>query len=100
MFPVYPFLCFNAAVALYLMRGWLEVAFVEVTNSPYRVSYLKVFIYSDIDYTPTTGVSILSLHEFHIHGRRYLCPYLCFSYFGTLALLPRPAVSRIRFSIQ
>ena len=64
MFPVYPLLCFNAAVALYLMRGWLEVAFVEVTNSPYRVSYLKVFIYSGIDYTPTTGVSILSLHEF------------------------------------
>jgi alpha-1,2-mannosyltransferase len=41
MFPAYPLLCFNAAVALYLMRGWLEVAYIKVTNSPYRVSYLK-----------------------------------------------------------
>jgi hypothetical protein len=44
MFPAYPLLCFNAAVALYLMRGWLEVAFIKVTNSPYRVSYLKASI--------------------------------------------------------
>ena len=41
MFPVCPLLCFNAAVVSYLMRGWLEVAFVKVTNSPYRVSYLN-----------------------------------------------------------
>jgi alpha-1,2-mannosyltransferase len=38
MFPVYPLLCFNAAVTLYLVRGWLEVAFVAATKSPYRVS--------------------------------------------------------------
>ena len=100
MFPAYPLLCFNAAVALYLMRGWLEVAFVKVTNSPYKVSYVKVFICSGIDNTPTTGVSIPSLHELHILGRRHLCAYLCFSYFCTLALLPRPADSCIRFSIQ
>lgn len=39
MFPIYPLLCFNAAVALYLMRGWLEAAYVKVTHSPYRVSF-------------------------------------------------------------
>ena len=39
MFPAYPLLCFNAAVALYLIRGWLEIAFIKVTNSPYKVNY-------------------------------------------------------------
>jgi alpha-1,2-mannosyltransferase len=38
MFPAYPLLCFNAAVTLYLVRGWMEVAFISLTNSPYRVS--------------------------------------------------------------
>jgi len=37
MFPAYPLLCFNAAVTLYLMRGWMEVAFIKVTKSPYQV---------------------------------------------------------------
>lgn len=38
MTPAYPLLCFNAAVCLYLMRGWIEVAYIKLTNSPYRVS--------------------------------------------------------------
>lgn len=100
MFPAYPLLCFNAAIALYLMRGWLEVAFIKVTNSPYRVSYLKAFICPGIDIPPTTGVSIIALQELHVLGRRHLWAYLRFSYFGTLALLPRPVDHRIRFSIQ
>ena len=37
-FPAYPLLCFNAAVSLYLIRGWLEVLFIYKTNSPYEVS--------------------------------------------------------------
>ena len=40
MFPAYPLLCFNAAVSLYLVRGWMEVAFIKFTRSPYRVSVL------------------------------------------------------------
>jgi len=39
MFPVYPLICFNAAVTVYLMRGWLEVAYIKMTRSPYRVSH-------------------------------------------------------------
>ncbi|KXN88819.1 Alpha-1,2-mannosyltransferase alg9 [Leucoagaricus sp. SymC.cos] len=39
MFPAYPLLCFNAAVTLYLMRGWMEVAFIIVTKSPYQASW-------------------------------------------------------------
>jgi alpha-1,2-mannosyltransferase len=38
MFPIYPLICFNAAVTLYLMRGWLEVAYIKATSSPYQVS--------------------------------------------------------------
>lgn len=38
MFPAYPLLCFNAAVTLYLLRGWQEAFFIKLTNSPYRVS--------------------------------------------------------------
>jgi alpha-1,2-mannosyltransferase len=40
MFPAYPLLCFNAAVTLYLMRGWMETAFVSVTKSSYKASLL------------------------------------------------------------
>lgn len=37
MFPTYPLLAFNAAVTLYLARGWVEVAYVRWTKSPYKV---------------------------------------------------------------
>ena len=37
MYPVYPLVCFNAAVMTYLLRGWIEVAYVKITKSPYRV---------------------------------------------------------------
>ena len=39
-FPAYPLLCFNAAVGVYLIKGWLEVAYIKVTNSPYNASPL------------------------------------------------------------
>jgi alpha-1,2-mannosyltransferase len=43
MFPAYPLLCFNAAVTLYLVRGWMEVAFISATKSPYRASKTSIF---------------------------------------------------------
>lgn len=43
MFPIYPFLCFNAAVTIYLVKGWQEVIFIRVTNSPYRASQTTMF---------------------------------------------------------
>lgn len=36
-FPAYTMICFNAAVTLYLVRGWMEVAYIKATASPYRV---------------------------------------------------------------
>jgi alpha-1,2-mannosyltransferase len=44
MFPVYPLLCFNSAVALYLIRGWLDAFFTKkvsqyaVRHSPFTSS--------------------------------------------------------------
>lgn len=38
MFPVYPLLCFNACVTVFLVKGWMETTFIYFTNSPYRVS--------------------------------------------------------------
>ena len=38
MYPVFPLVCFNAAVMTYLLRGWFEVAYIKITKSPYRVS--------------------------------------------------------------
>lgn len=40
MYPIYPLLCFNAAATLYLARGWMEVAYVKATNSPYKVGFI------------------------------------------------------------
>ena len=37
MFPAYPLICFNAALTLYLARGWLEVWYIKLTKSPYKV---------------------------------------------------------------
>ncbi|GMK56086.1 hypothetical protein CspeluHIS016_0211420 [Cutaneotrichosporon spelunceum] len=43
MFPVYPFLCFNACVSIFLVRGWFEKAYVNVTKSPYRAGQTELF---------------------------------------------------------
>ena len=45
MYPVYPMIYFNAAVCVYLIRGWMETAYVTWTKSPYRVSHtLRVLL--------------------------------------------------------
>ncbi|KAG9102402.1 mannosyltransferase [Ceratobasidium sp. 392] len=43
MYPAYPLLCFNAATTLYLMRGWMETAYIKVTQSPYQASQTRLF---------------------------------------------------------
>ncbi|KAG6814143.1 hypothetical protein H0H92_002138 [Tricholoma furcatifolium] len=43
MFPAYPLLCFNAAVTLYLLRGYQEALFIKLTSSPYRASQSQIF---------------------------------------------------------
>ncbi|CAE6451772.1 unnamed protein product [Rhizoctonia solani] len=43
LYPVYPLVCFNAAVTLYLARGWMETAYINATNSPYRAANTSIF---------------------------------------------------------
>ncbi|EKM61384.1 glycosyltransferase family 22 protein [Phanerochaete carnosa HHB-10118-sp] len=43
LYPVYPLIYFNAAVTIYLARGWMEVAYVKITKSPYRASIAVIF---------------------------------------------------------
>ena len=38
MYPLYPLLCMNAAVTIFLIKGWAETIYVKVTASPYNVS--------------------------------------------------------------
>lgn len=40
MFPIYPLLCFNAAVALNTARGWLEKLHFRITQNHHRVGFL------------------------------------------------------------
>lgn len=45
MYPAYPLICFNAAICLYLVRGWMERAFIKITASPYRAGLLDYLVY-------------------------------------------------------
>ncbi|KAM6498713.1 glycosyltransferase family 22 protein [Amanita muscaria] len=74
MFPVYPLLCFNAAVALYLLRGCLEVAFIKITKSPYKASRSSVF--RNFTSTVLMAASILSLSRIVAMRKYYGAPFL------------------------
>ncbi|KAF9074855.1 glycosyltransferase family 22 protein [Rhodocollybia butyracea] len=56
MFPAYPMLCFNAAVTVYLVRGWMETAFIAATKSPYRASRSSIFSTFTLSVLTTTAV--------------------------------------------
>lgn len=43
MYPAYPFLVFNAAVSIYLIKGWMEQVYINATLSPYRASRSSIF---------------------------------------------------------
>ncbi|KAF9486554.1 glycosyltransferase family 22 protein, partial [Pholiota conissans] len=59
MFPAYPLLCFNAAVCVYLVRGWMEVGYIHFTKSPYRASQAKVF--SNLTFSLVVATSVISI---------------------------------------
>ncbi|KAK2461410.1 hypothetical protein APHAL10511_005873 [Amanita phalloides] len=59
MFPAFPLLCFNAAVTLYLVRGWQEVIFIKRTSSPYRASRTSLF--RNFTLSVVLSASILSI---------------------------------------
>lgn len=45
-YPLYGLLCFNAAVGVYLVKGWMEVVYIKVTKSPYQVSSKNSWLHS------------------------------------------------------
>ena len=43
LYPVYPLMCMNAAITLYIGRAWIEAAYLRLTRSPYRASRTWLF---------------------------------------------------------
>ncbi|KAG6910519.1 hypothetical protein DXG01_009938 [Tephrocybe rancida] len=72
MFPAYPLLCFNAAVALYLMRGWQEALFIKFTSSPYRASQSMLF--SRFTLSVVAATSIISFSRIMALWNYYHAP--------------------------
>ncbi|EJF67085.1 asparagine-linked glycosylation 9 protein isoform a [Dichomitus squalens LYAD-421 SS1] len=86
MYPIYPFICFNAAVTIYLVRGWLEAAFIAATNSPYRASRSSLFSQFTLSVVVTS--SVLSLARTMAHWKYYHAP-LSVTYALEAAEVPR-----------
>ncbi|KAH9950929.1 glycosyltransferase family 22 protein [Amylocystis lapponica] len=72
MFPVYPLICFNAAVTLYLMRGWLETAFIAVTKSPYKAS--RTMLFSRFTLSVVSASCVLSISRIMTQWEYYHAP--------------------------
>ncbi|THH13499.1 hypothetical protein EW146_g6729 [Bondarzewia mesenterica] len=72
MFPAYPLICFNAAVTLYLIRGWMEVAFIKSTNSPYKASKTPIFRLTTL--SVITIASIISISRILALWKYYHTP--------------------------
>ncbi|OCH96425.1 glycosyltransferase family 22 protein [Obba rivulosa] len=72
MFPIYSFICFNAAVTLFLARGWLETAYVAVTKSPYKAS--RAVLFSRFTLSVVSASCILSLSRAVAQWKYYHAP--------------------------
>ncbi|KOS15887.1 glycosyltransferase family 22 protein [Malassezia pachydermatis] len=57
MYPMYPLLCFNAALSLYLLRAMLEQMYMHITHSPYRAS--RTILFSSCTLVPLLAACIL-----------------------------------------
>ncbi|EJC98743.1 asparagine-linked glycosylation 9 protein isoform a [Fomitiporia mediterranea MF3/22] len=70
-FPAYPFLAFNAAVALYLVRGWLEAAYVKATRSPYkasRTSWFQITTLAVVFFASVISVARILALSYYFHA--------------------------------
>ncbi|KAI8981227.1 glycosyltransferase family 22 protein [Trametes punicea] len=72
LYPIYPLICFNAAVTIYLARGWLETAFIAVTNSPYKASRSTLF--SQFTLSVVAASCLLSVSRIIAHWQYYHAP--------------------------
>ncbi|KAJ3844927.1 glycosyltransferase family 22 protein [Lentinula raphanica] len=103
MFPAYTMLCFNAAVTLYLIRGWMETAFVSLTKSPYRASRTSIF--STFTLSVLTTTAVLSASRIAANWKYYHAPLSIANHFeakelphllNVTGLLPVPSTSTQR----
>ncbi|KAF9801694.1 hypothetical protein IEO21_10055 [Rhodonia placenta] len=76
LFPIYTLICFNAAITVYLMRGWLEVAYVHVTKSPYRAS--RATIFGRLTLSIVSASCILSISRIMTQWKYYHAPLTIF----------------------
>ncbi|PCH34041.1 glycosyltransferase family 22 protein [Wolfiporia cocos MD-104 SS10] len=76
MFPIYPLICFNAAVTVYLARGWLEALYIHFTKSPYRAS--QTMIFSRFTLSLVSATCILSISRIMTHWKYYHAPLSVF----------------------
>jgi len=72
MFPAYTMVCFNAAVTVYLVRGWMEATFISLTKSPYRAS--KSSIFSTFTSSIVICSAILSISRIMANWNYYHAP--------------------------
>ncbi|KAJ7597477.1 glycosyltransferase family 22 protein [Mycena floridula] len=72
MFPAYTMLCFNAAVTIYLVRGWMEATFISLTKSPYRASQSSIF--SNFTSSVVICSALLSLSRIMANWNYYHAP--------------------------
>ncbi|TXT09120.1 hypothetical protein VHUM_02594 [Vanrija humicola] len=73
MYPAYPLLVFNAAVTVFLVKGWLETAFVKITKSPYRAGQTNLF--SQFSFLAIIIPSILSIGRIFALFQFYHAPF-------------------------
>ncbi|TFK30934.1 asparagine-linked glycosylation 9 protein isoform a [Coprinopsis marcescibilis] len=72
MFPAYPLLCLNAAVCLYLVRGWFEVAFIKITKSPYKAS--QTILFRNFTLSVLSGFALISISRICAEHAYYHAP--------------------------
>lgn len=84
MFPAYPLICFNAAVALYLIRGWMEVAYISATKSSYRAS--RSIIFGAITCTVIAVTGLISLFRVLALWHYYHAPLSVFNHLEAVEL--------------
>ncbi|KAJ9110467.1 hypothetical protein QFC19_001593 [Naganishia cerealis] len=73
MYPAYPLMILNAAVSVFLIRGWAETAYIKATTSSYRASQSRLFSYLTLGLV--LPIMILSVSRIYALGHFYRSPY-------------------------
>ncbi|TDL28050.1 asparagine-linked glycosylation 9 protein isoform a [Rickenella mellea] len=86
MFPAYTILVFNASVSIYLIRGWIETAYIKLTKSPYKASKSSLFKLTTL--LLLTASTLFSVSRILALGHYYHAP-LQVAYYFEASELPR-----------